>query len=232
MRRAFAALAGALAWAAGAGSSLAEPPNLNVLESAAGESEGELTGFFATRGPDAAPGFQYNVEINRALSDRLGLQVQMTGADTARGLRAHEVSLQGFYELARRSEDARLGVSAEAAFDPSGGAASVGALVYGLVPVAGWRTAFNLGADVGASSEDAAFVYAWSASRDLFGRLVFSLEGGGAEPLRGDEAGEHYAGPSLAVQLREEGPELKIGYLIGLTAASPDLVQAGVSLAF
>jgi len=212
----------------------AEPPNLNILDGEAGETELELTGFVSTHRPGDAPGFQFNSEVNHAFTDGFGLQLQLTGFAAGGALHANELSLQALAKVVDLPDGGSLGVSAEGVIDPSDGATGVGGLVYGVGQVAGWRAAFNLGGEATTSGEDAALVYAWSATRVLSDRWSFGFEGGGSSPLRGGEAAEHYAGPALGWRLGHAGgaPWLRLGWLVGLSRASPDMVVTGISASF
>ena len=110
----------------------------------------------------------------------------------------------------------------------------MGGLLYAIVPVGRWRTDLNLGAEAAASGETASFVYAWSTTRSLSDRLAGGLTGGGSTALKGGEPDQHYAGPALTWPLSDdvEGPSLTLGYLVGLTSASPSLAKIGVSVGF
>jgi len=209
----------------------ADPPNLNVIEGDAGETELEMIGFIST-GSRGAPRFQFNGELSHVVTDSFGVELQLTGSreHTGSTLRAQNLELQLLAKVSDLPRGGSLGVSAEAALGLSHGEDDVGGLVYAILPIRGWTLSLNIGGERSLTSREASFVYAWAFEREFGEWWSVRIEGGGERALQGDQRPEHYAGPFFTWQTgrRDGSPKLALGYLAGLSSASPNLFKIGL----
>ena len=196
---------------------LAAPPDLDLPELAAGETDGEVSAF---RSHDA---WIVRPEIDFALSDALWLEVQadvggMPGAKT----KLSNVSAQLMLALSR---DGQTGIGGEVGYDPDESQTGAGVFLFAARQVGPWALGLNAGVEREGGATSA--VYAWHVEHDLAAKWLAGVEGGGQIAFHGGEA-EHLIGPTVGARLG--ALELRFSWLFG--SGAEDLARIGLERKF
>ena len=191
---------------------LAEPPDLDAADIRKGERELEID---VWRGDHV---WLVRPELSVGLTDRLTLQLQTDfGREHGEAAKVRDLSIQ--FAVAH-SDDAQVGLAAEAGVDPSRRKLRGEVFLFGSHEAGPWRADADLGLEQ--EGRETGFVYAWRLRRALGSRWSAAVEGGGG-------GAQHFAGATFSALLRKPAVELRLGWLFDLSGRD-DLARVGFAV--